>query len=205
MLQLRISSSGWRKRGTDIFLYPFILRVPDAVKVLKGREKTNGLSRFAREGARMSAEKSALDISGFKKNSKGGPVESKGVFWSVSHKPDIVAGVVSRERIGIDIEIIRPVSDRLFNRVISADERLLLKHESRELAFFRTFTAKEAVLKQTGDGIKGLSEAKVSRVLDNLNLYVNYQGQDYLVENFIGDRYLASVTKKTDTVHWTVM
>ncbi len=163
------------------------------------------LSRVARESARASAILANLGSLKFEKNSSGVPLPLNGVFWSVSHKPQVVAGVVSAVRIGIDIEQIKPVSNRLIDRILDSTERGLLCHVEKSMAFFRVFTAKEAVLKKTGDGIKGLAGCKIIKVIDDTNMLVDYLNQKYFVENFYFDGYLASVTKTDCDVQWTVI
>ncbi len=188
-----------------IIIYPVITKVPDAIRAIKGREKVAALSRIARESAKTSAMKSSLGSVKFEKDVSGAPIPANGVFWSISHKPEVVAGVVSAARIGIDIEQVKPVSNRLISRILDSKERRLLNHVEKSMAFFQAFTAKEAVLKKTGVGIKGLAECKIIKVLNDNNLLVEYLSQKYFVENFYFDGYLASVTKNDCDVQWTVI
>ncbi len=179
--------------------------MPDAIQAIKGREKVAALSRMARGSAKASAVLANLESTEFAKDVSGVPTSSNGVFWSISHKPEVVAGVVSAVEIGIDIEQIKPVSDRLVNRILDSNERILLNHVEKSMAFFQVFTAKEAVLKKTGDGIKGLGKCKIIKVMNDNNLLVEYLNQKYFVENFYFDGYLASVTKNDCDVQWTVI
>lgn len=181
-----------------------IKRVPGSIQVLKGKEKVIALSLFARSCARESSVISGCYVDVFEKDGLGIPKPSNNVFWSVSHKPGFVAGIVSNEEVGIDLELIKDVSSALFDRVVDPGENSLFKNKDKNLIFFRTFTAKEAVLKKTGDGIKGLSGAKVIKVVDDTNLIVEYLDNKYLIENFYFDRYLASVTKDQSDVQWAI-
>ncbi|WP_299983505.1 4'-phosphopantetheinyl transferase superfamily protein [Desulfobacula sp.] len=140
----------------------------------------------------------------FEKDALGVPKPSNGVYWSVSHKPDYVAGVVSTGKIGIDLERIKEVSDALFERIIEPEEEVHFRNQDKNTIFFRVFTAKEAVLKKTTDGIKGLSKVKIKTVVDDENLVVQYLDEKYLVENFYFDGYLVSVTKDHFDVQWTL-
>ena len=171
---------------------------------MNGKEKVIGLSQFARDCARVSSLKSNLYMNIFEKDGSGIPVPSNGICWSVSHKPDFVAGVVSKEKVGIDLEQIKDVSDALFERIIDPDEERHFRRQDKQMIFFRAFTAKEAVLKKTTDGIRGLSKAKIKMVIDDENLVVQYSGEKHWVENFYFDGYLASVTKNHLDVHWTL-
>ena len=185
-------------------MYPVITKVPETIKVLKGREKVIALSQFARESAKASGLKSKLYLDIFEKDAAGVPLASNGICWSVSHKLDFVAGIVSKEKIGSDLERINDISDALFKRIVEPDERLLFKNQDKIIVFFRAFTAKEAVLKKTAVGIRGLSKAKIKTVIDDKYLIVQYLDKKYLVENFYFDGYLASVTKDHFDIQWTI-
>jgi 4'-phosphopantetheinyl transferase len=181
--------------------------VPDNIRNLRGRAKVSALSRFARKSARISSLKSKLDIDIFKKDNSGVPEPLSGIYWSVTHKLDFVAGIVSKKNVGIDIECIKNVKDvsnNLFKRIVNPDEQLIFKNHDKNIAFFRAFTAKEAVLKLTGDGIKGLSKTKIKTIIDDNNLIVKYLNKKYLVENFYFDNYLAAVTKDEFKIKWTL-
>ncbi len=180
------------------------MRIPDTAKVLRGKEKVVALSRYARQSAMSSAVESNLSISNFRKDEKGVPKPVGGVFWSISHKEEMVAGVVSTGCVGIDIEKIKTVSNGLFGRVLDQDEVKVLGNFDSEMAFFRAFTAKEAVLKKTGIGIRGLSKTKIIDVLDEATLVVGYSGKKYRVENFYFDGYLAAVTKNKFNIKWII-
>jgi 4'-phosphopantetheinyl transferase len=191
-----------------LFLYPVINRVPERIKKLERGAKVAALSQFARQSAKESSLKAALDIKVFKKDNSGIPKPSNNIYWSVTHKLDFVAGVVSKKKVGIDIECIRSkknVSDALFKRVVDPDEQLVFTNYDNNTTFFRAFTAKEAVLKQTTDGIKGLSKTKIINIIDDNELIVYYQNKNYIVENFYFDNYLAAVTKDQFTIKWTLM
>ena len=91
--------------------------MPEKIKVLKGKAKVTALSLFARESAKVSSVKSKLDIRIFKKNNSGVPEPSNNLYWSVSHKLDFVGGVVSKKKVGINIEYIKTsenISNALF-------------------------------------------------------------------------------------------
>jgi 4'-phosphopantetheinyl transferase len=188
-----------------IILYPIVTKVPEALAVLKGKDKVAALSALARDSAKASASKSNLDFKEFKKDAEGAPAPSNNIYWSVSHKPDFVAGVVSKHAIGIDVEKIKNISKALFERILDPDEICKFKNQDKQIVFFRAFTAKESVLKKTMVGIKGLSKVKIKTIVDDKNMIVRYLDKDYLVENFYFDGYLASVTKDHFDVQWTLV
>lgn len=162
------------------------------------------MSEFARQAAKKSARISGLDIERFPKKDTGAPIPVNGVFWSISHKKDKVAGIAARHPVGIDIEKIKPVNRGLFDRVVSRQEAALFGPTEKEIIFFKVFTAKEAVLKLNGCGIGKLSKVRISGVEDAHNLAARFLDQKYWVENFYDDGYLASVTKNGHDIRWTL-
>ena len=169
---------------------------------MPGKERTAALSRLARECAAASALKSNLAVKIFETDESGVPLPSNGVFWSLSHKPEIVAGIASTKEVGIDIEKLKPVSAAVFTRIVDETEAVHFPVRDRMLVFFRVFTAKEAVLKKIGIGMRGLSKAKIHGVLDDTTLLVRYGDKNYPVEHFYFDGYLASVTKDNLDIEW---
>lgn len=65
------------------------------------------------------------------------------IFVSISHSKDMIAAAVSKNAVGIDIEHIRPVSEKLQKRVCKEISK------TKE-AFFKVWTLKEAYLKASG-------------------------------------------------------
>jgi len=169
---------------------------------LPGKERTEALSRLARECVAASALKSNLAVGAFETDESGAPLPSNGVFWSLSHKPEYVAGVASAKEVGIDLERLKPVSHALFRRIVDETEALCFPGRDRTHIFFRVFTAKEAVLKKTGVGMRGLSKVKIQEVWDDRNLLVRYLDKKYQIEHFYFDGYLASVTKENLDIEW---
>ncbi|MDX2439226.1 MAG: hypothetical protein QNK40_01615, partial [Desulfobacterales bacterium] len=84
-------------------VYPVILSVPASAKELTRRERVKYLSRHARRALKISAEKSGIHLGELLKEDNGSPMPSDGNYWSVTHKPEYVGGVIASERIGIDI------------------------------------------------------------------------------------------------------
>ena len=182
-------------------IYPVILKVPDEKQALFGRDSVCFLSQYAREAVISSAQRSGSDFSVFEKDSDGVPTPSNGVFWSLSHKPEYVTGVTSNTLIGIDIEQIRPVQLALFNRILDSKERQLAGTASDEM-FYRCWTAKEAVLKILGLGLKGLSLCKLNRIIDKKTLVVSCRQKQWVIEHCYYDNHVASVVKTGKIIQW---
>jgi 4'-phosphopantetheinyl transferase len=85
-----------------------------------------------------------------------------GITFNASNSADCVLIALTADEgdLGVDLEAIRPLSDRdaLVAHFFRPDERALwdaLPEPQRDEAFFRWWTAKEAYLKATGEGLGG--------------------------------------------------
>ncbi len=184
-------------------LFPVILPVSDADQRLNGRDKVKALSRLARSALMKSCEKSGLHLDTFPKSEKGVPLPVGGVHWSLTHKSDMVAGVASLLPVGMDLETIRPVKDALLAKVANDDEWQLVDGD-RQRAFFRFWTAKEAVLKAVGKGMVGLSRCRVVAVVDDTRMTLTYDETRWPVAHFWFDGHVAALTPHHLDVSWTV-
>ena len=178
--------------------------MPQKIRMLDTGDRAAALSRFARTSVMISGQLTGLVPDLLETGKNGEPLSSKGVCWSLSHKLDFVAGVVSKVPAGIDLEKIKPVSRRLFDRVVHETERGEFGTEDRaDTIFFRTFTAKEAVLKCVGTGLSGLTHVNVIRVVDACNIDLRYHGRNFRVESTCFDGHIASMVKtEADRVEW---
>jgi 4'-phosphopantetheinyl transferase len=91
--------------------------------------------------------------------------------FNVSHSQDLALYGFSCDRaIGVDLEYLRVIDDaqKIAQRFFSTQESAVidsLPEDERNAAFFRGWTAKEAYLKATGDGLAGsLETVEVSLV-----------------------------------------
>ena len=81
--------------------------------------------------------------------------------FNLSHSENMAILGISRDRrIGVDVETVRPMENslQLAKRFFCASEYALLTQtipEERDTHFFQLWTAKEAYLKATGEGISG--------------------------------------------------
>jgi 4'-phosphopantetheinyl transferase len=185
-------------------IYPVILAVPDKDQTLKGRQKVENLSNLARKALEISAQKSAVDLSALLKDDAGAPLPFDGNYWSLTHKPGYVGGVIAAARIGIDIEKIRSCSKSLFKKT-ALDSEWRLSDMDPRILFFRYWTSKESVLKASGTGIKGLSKCRITQVIDDEHLRIRYQDQEWLIEHFFFNGHIASVVKNEFDVQWTLV
>ena len=185
-------------------IYPVILAVPDKDRRLTGREMVVNLSYHARRALEISARKSSVHLSDLLKDENGAPLPFDGNYWSLTHKPSYVGGVIASTRIGIDIEKIRPCSKGLFKKTAHDREWALSDTDPFEL-FYRYWTSKESVLKASGTGIRDLSKCRISRIIDDYNLIVDYDDKKWFIEHFLFDNHIASVVKNNCDVEWTLL
>ena len=129
------------------------------------------------------------------KGKNGQPEPCNGIFWSVSHKKEYAAGLVSKSAAGIDLEKIKDISVSLFNRIVRKKEKQCFREDDSNIIFFRCFTAKEAVLKAVGVGLVGLSHINVIKVENAENILLRYKNIEYQVEHVFFDKHIASVVK----------
>ena len=111
------------------------------------------------------------------------------VEFSVSHSGNLVICAAADKPVGADIQIIRPVKDRLITRVCSERELDYVisagSSPSEKLPrFFRVWTGKEAYLKYTGTGI--VSDLREVCVFgDEISRYLSFfMIDDYAVSIF---------------------
>jgi len=188
-----------------ITIYPVILPVPPAVRELTPKQRVAFLSRHAREALRISAERVRIELGPLEKDARGAPLPFLGHYWSVTHKPEYVGGVVARSAVGLDLEKIRPCSPALFRKTAAEEEWALGAGGGRQLLFFRYWTAKEAVLKTGSEGLKDLTRCRVRQVIDDTHLLVNYSRQTWTVEQFFFDGHVASVAARGLQVEWSLL
>ena len=188
----------------NMVIYPVILSVPASAKELTRRARVKYLSRHARRALEISAEKSGIKLGELIKKNNGSPLPFDGNYWSVTHKPEYVGGVIASEQIGIDIEKIRPCSKGLFKK--TADDReWALADTDPLILFFRYWTSKEAVLKAGGTGLTDLSKCRIVQIIDDNNLIINYKNKKWFVEQFFFKDHVASVIKTTPRIEWTIL
>jgi len=184
-------------------LFPVVMPVIEAGHKPSGKEKVDHLSQIAREALKVSAEKSRVRLGELLKDEKGVPFPVAGIYWSLSHKPNYVAAVISKDKVGIDIEEIKPRPESLFARVAS-DEEWELQERSWD-TLYRYWTAKEAILKAAGIGISGLKTCRIISVPDENHITSNYKGQIFLVEQLRHKNHIVSVLKDDNQIEWLIL
>ncbi|CAB5161968.1 hypothetical protein D3OALGB2SA_5485 [Olavius algarvensis associated proteobacterium Delta 3] len=184
-------------------IHPVVFEIPENLHGLKGTDKVDFLGGAARQALAESAKRSGIVLGALEKKDNGAPIPCSGIYWSLSHKSEAVGGVVSPNRVGIDIETIRPVTEPLYGRVAGETEWRLSASDRLE-TFFRFWTAKEAVLKAVGIGFAGMGKCRIVDIPDDAHLTIVYEDRNWQVEHFRTSCCLISVTMSTNPVQWHI-
>lgn len=72
--------------------------------------------------------------------------EESGLFLSLAHSGDYVACAVSDSKVGIDIEILKPVKESVIKRVCNTEEQSYI-NDNGDTSFLTIWTLKEAYIK----------------------------------------------------------
>ena len=87
------------------------------------------------------------------KGPHGKPYFPDGPFFNLSHSGKYVVLAVSSGDVGVDIEEIRPRSEKIAERCFAAAEQDWIDRQKDPVeAFYRLWTAKESIMKATGEG-----------------------------------------------------
>ncbi len=94
-------------------------------------------------------------------------IKGKEVLVSLTHSGDFVACAISDTPVGIDLEVKREFKPRVFKALRDSEREFVAKSKDEALAFLKIWTAKEAYLKMTGEGLAGFSKADVLPLVKN--------------------------------------
>lgn len=110
-----------------------------------------------------------------------------GYYGSITHSGHVAIAAVSQQRIGVDVERIRPVQDDLSAWIGSAQEFALID----EHATFVLWCAKEAVLKAIGVGLdEPMRSLRVYAYKPGLLSLTDGRGVDWRIAIAITDGYV---------------
>ena len=135
----------------------------DAIYLLKSRDKTKkAVSKCAYEFLFSLAQK-WLNIDTkprLTNESNGKPFfeDYPNFHFNISHSENLIAVAVADSPVGVDIEKKREANLKIAERFFSEREKDFAKDSD---SFFYVWTRKEALLKRTGEGLKGIREAQV--------------------------------------------
>lgn len=113
-------------------------------------------------------------------------IEGNDLYISISHSKEFVLVGISDLPIGVDIEVLRPFEQKLIKRYFTIEEASFIDNQEK---FFLIWTVKEAYLKLTGVGLKGIKK---------LNTVVNGEItiEGYEILSFIKDGCAVAIVYK---------
>ena len=185
-----------------MILHPVLISIPQD-ETLSGPERVVRQREFARRALAVCACRCGIENVEWVKDENGVPQPCAGYHWSVSHKPRWAAAVIADRPVGIDVEHVKPRREDLFNEVADESEWSAVGGRSWP-AFFRIWTAKEAVLKANGVGIGKLSACRVREALGENGLRLDYEGRRWQVRRLLHGDHVAAVTTDGETVDWHI-
>ncbi|MGE5494792.1 MAG: 4'-phosphopantetheinyl transferase family protein [Burkholderiales bacterium] len=117
------------------------------------------------------------------------------IHFNISHSGRIAMCAVNDGPVGVDVEMVRPFSDSIIRRIMSAEEKeALASAQDRNRLFFKIWTLKEAYLKFTGFGISALDSITVYPTKDGI--VTNAKGCEFAsIDGILG--YEAAVCAQT--------
>ena len=183
-------------------LNPVIIKIKNNIHPnISIKERVAYLSQQARKAVYQSALQHNIKLPAkLPKDKNGAPLPVDGTYWSLSHKNDFVVGVVSNQKVGIDIEEIIPRSPGLHRKVAYPEEWDLIGGLNQQ-NFYRIWTAKEATVKALGHGIEDLLQCTIVDIKESQTL-LHYYKQEWLVEHFFIENHILAITKNYQQINW---
>ncbi len=168
--------------------------------------ETRGVAAAKSRAAQALLEQAMLrlDITPWvpEKDSRGMPLPRDGWYVSKSHCSDMLAVAIARCPLGVDVEPIRLARVSGWHRVINETENALLG-EVNALSFTRLWTAKEAVLKISGQGIGDLSKCRLTEPVESDCLHLTHGALSRRALQRITDEHVISVcSSESSEVTW---
>lgn len=148
------------KLTTDINKYPYI----DTRRLEKIKKSNNSLFIKEQLGSNLLLN-DILENNYFKDitkleyiyNESGKPyLKDENLYFSLSHSNGIIALTVSKEEVGLDIELIKPIKDAVAKRIMTIEEYNIynsLDKNKKITYFYEVWTSKEAYVKKLGTAI----------------------------------------------------
>jgi 4'-phosphopantetheinyl transferase len=165
--------------------------------------------RAAREALMAAAVLHGYELIELPRDEHGAPLPENGHYWSITHTRDLVAGATAPWPVGVDVERVRRVSDDVRDEAASNAELMLVAarfEETLEEAFTRIWSAKEAFLKLTGEGLGGLSRCLVApntAIEGRPGVWIRSGDREHFVhQERRGAHYVSLACESINYVHW---
>lgn len=120
----------------------------------------------------------------FKYNNQGKPYYEGALRFSITHSGNYIFCAYNMGDIGIDVEIIKPISQSIIKRIATEDERLNIENYS-DIECLKFWTIKEAYIKLIGSTIFKAKTFSIKDIIKN-----------YEVNSEVTNDYVLSIVKQ---------
>jgi phosphopantetheine--protein transferase-like protein len=129
-----------------------------------GRVRMASLAGLSMLMAGLSAAEIDRDLADLQFTADGKPFWPRGPHFSISHAGlyagcALAAGASAHSSLGFDIEQIRPLRRNVMARMLSAEE--LASAQDDPVAMYQLWSAKEAVVKAVGVGLRKMAQVRI--------------------------------------------
>ena len=110
-------------------------------------------------------------------------IKDSNLYFSLSHSNGVIALAVSKEEIGLDIELIKDVKDNLALKVMNEAEYNIYKGLSKNDKinyFYEVWTSKEAYVKKLGSALT-LNPSNINVDTDVILKNINISNSQYMI------------------------
>ena len=110
-------------------------------------------------------------------------IKDSNLYFSLSHSNGVIALAVSKEEIGLDIELIKDVKDNLALKVMNEAEYNIYKGLSKNdkiSYFYEVWTSKEAYVKKLGSALT-LNPSNINIDSDVILKNINISNSQYMI------------------------
>jgi len=191
-------------------LHVIIRPTPGQGRDKPSAERVANQKHAAREAVVAAAALQGLALAELPRDEHGAPLPEEGAHWSITHTRDYVAGAAAPWPVGVDIERVRRASDEVRDEAASGAELALIAKrfgETADEAFTRIWSAKEAFLKLTGEGLTGLSRCLVApntAIEGRTGVWIRSGDREHFVHQVReGAHYVSLACEQIDLVEWT--
>ena len=173
-------------RGLYLKTFDYFKEKIDKKKLREDQNRTLAGAALLRKGLEKMGVSTDVRIN---EAPKGKPYID-GVFFNISHSGEKAVCAFGKNEIGVDIEKIKPLSERLMDKIALPNERAKISAANQ---IVRLWTRKEALAKCVGEGL-GEEIFKTDLSED----VVRYGGMTYRLKSFELGEYMLSVCTEFD-------
>lgn len=181
-------------------LHAVIRPTPGQDPATPSRERVRHQKVAARAALGEAAQLQGIHFERLDRDKHGAPLPVGGNHWSITHTAEYVAGAAAAWPLGIDIERLRMPNPEVVAEAASEGELAMVRecyNVDEVEAFTRIWSAKEALLKLTGEGLCGLSRCTIgpTTATDRRpGLWIRHDHAEHFVHQIRRNDHIASLT-----------